>query len=67
MLERLEARGAAAGARAAARLRARLAASIDLPGVTVTQTDDGVRLEGRGLLQRAWRDPRLRWLGRLVR
>jgi hypothetical protein len=67
MLERLQARAAAAGARAAARLRARLAAAIDLPGVVVSETDDGVRLEGRGLLARARRDPRLRWLGRLVR
>lgn len=67
MLERLQARAAAAGARAVARLRGRLAAAIELPGVTITETDDGVRLEGRGLVARARRDPRLRWLGRLVR
>lgn len=67
MLARLETRGVAIGARAAARVRDRLAAAIDLAGIDVQVTDAGVTLAGRGLIARARRDPRLRWLGRLAR
>lgn len=67
MLGSLQARGVAAGRRAVARLRVRLAAAIEVPGVTAEATDRGVELTGRGLVARARRDPRLRWLGRFAR
>jgi hypothetical protein len=67
MFEALERRAARAGAAAVARLRARLVAAIDLPDVIARETARGVALSGRGLRTRMRRDPRLRWLGRLVR
>lgn len=38
----------------------------DLP-VVVRAVEDGIELRGRGLLRRLVSDPRLRWIGRLLR
>lgn len=38
----------------------------DLP-VVVRAMEDGIELRGRGLLRRLVSDPRLRWIGRLLR
>lgn len=38
----------------------------ELP-VVVRAVEDGIELRGRGLLRRLVRDPRLRWIGRLLR
>lgn len=59
--ERARAIGAAARARIIDRLAARLRA--EAPDLTVGATTDGVTVEGR----RAARDPRLAWIGSLVR
>lgn len=53
-------------ARAAARtLAGRIAETV--PGVTAAADERGVTIAGRGLIRRAIRDPRLRWLGGLLR
>ncbi|OYX39335.1 MULTISPECIES: hypothetical protein [unclassified Sphingomonas] len=38
----------------------------ELP-VVVSAVEQGIELKGRGLLRRLVRDPRLRWIGRLLR
>ncbi len=38
----------------------------DLP-VVVRAVEEGIELSGRGLLRRLVSDPRLRWIGRLLR
>ncbi len=40
--------------------------SDDLP-VVVRAVEEGIELSGRGLLRRLVNDPRLRWIGRLLR
>lgn len=40
--------------------------SDDLP-VVVRAVEEGIELRGRGLLRRLVTDPRLRWIGRLLR
>ncbi len=40
--------------------------SDDLP-VVVRAVEEGIELRGRGLLRRLVSDPRLRWIGRLLR
>lgn len=54
-------------ARAVERAKARIVREIDLAGVTVAQTEQGVELIGRGLKRRVMTDARLRWIGRLFR
>ncbi|GGO92843.1 hypothetical protein [Stakelama pacifica] len=62
MFERLEARGQVL-AREAARAEAkRIAGSVDVPGIGVEVTDDGVVLTGRGLWRRWINDARWRWI-----
>lgn len=55
----------AARRRAIERARARIADA--LPDITVTATDAGVELSGRGLIRRMLSDARLRWIGGLLR
>lgn len=42
------------------------AISDELP-VVVSAVEQGIELKGRGLLRRLGCDPRLRWIGRLLR
>jgi hypothetical protein len=65
MLEALAARGAAIGQTARRGLRARVAATLreEAPrGVRVEEVEAGVLLSGRGLVQRSFVDPALRWI-----
>ncbi|HYJ81867.1 MAG TPA: hypothetical protein VEW26_03360 [Allosphingosinicella sp.] len=65
MLERLMLHGAAFAREAAEERRARLAEAIrdEAPeGVRVSEAEQGVELEGRGLLRRFALEPGLRWL-----
>ena len=61
----LDAKGRAIAAAAAARTRTRVAAALDatLPGIAVTIDADTVVLTGRISAD----DPRLRWIGSLLR
>ncbi len=65
MLSALEARGRAAGVAAAERARVRVAAALRaaLPGVAVGIQGEEVVLSGRIAAD----DPRLRWIGSLLR
>lgn len=65
MFERLMLHGAAVARRAAERRRASLAEALrdDSPGgVTVSEEEEGVALEGRDLERRFALEPELRWL-----
>jgi hypothetical protein len=65
MFERLMIHGAALARRAAQRRRSSLAAALgeEAPeGVRVSEEEDGVALEGRGLKRRFALEPELRWL-----
>ena len=65
MLSEVEARGTAIGRAARDRAVGRLAARVRdaAPEVGMTVTADGVTLTGRGVLD----DPRLTWIGSLMR
>lgn len=65
MFERLMLHGAALARRAAEGRRSALAAALreEAPeGVTVSEDEDGVALEGLGLERRFVLEPELRWL-----
>ena len=65
MFERLMLHGAALALRAAQGRRSSLAEALgeEAPeGVSVTESEDGVALEGRGLGRRFALEPELRWL-----
>ncbi|MDP8995356.1 MAG: hypothetical protein M3N07_10365 [Pseudomonadota bacterium] len=70
MLERLEEEGRRLAERCRERRRRALAAQLaaELPGgIAAEETEEGVRLSGRGLARRLILDPRLRALiGRLA-
>ncbi|WP_326525296.1 hypothetical protein [Sphingomonas sp.] len=64
MKGRLEARASAIGRAAVGRWRARIAARLGIvPGVTVTESGEGVVITGRRLRRRWLADARLRWIG----
>lgn len=67
MLERAEIRARRLADAAVERAKRRIAQSLDLPGVYVGETDQGVRLSGRNLWRRLIDEPRLRWIGGLFR
>lgn len=67
MMERLVARGRMLAERRARVVCEELAARIVVPGVSVSVTDDGVELRGRGLRVRALVEPGLRWIGGMLR
>lgn len=65
MLERLMLHGAALARKAAGERRSSLAGQLreEAPdGVKVSESEEGVALEGRGLRRRFALEPQLRWL-----
>lgn len=63
-------RGAGAGGlcgQTVTRAKRRIVQSLDVPGVVIDETEQGVRLSGRDLWRRLIEEPRLRWIGGLFR